>query len=120
MDYQESEVGVFHHIKDLKTPDKFSTSELTINDKNITVYENGIFTMVYGINEKGEKNFYLFDKEKNSIISPKTLGDEPTRIVDIQKYILYVFSGLLLIINIVLIVILLKQRKEKTNEASNQ
>lgn len=118
--YEDGEVGIFHQVKKLKAPEGFTPVEQKIDDKLITVYENGIFAMVYGVNEAGEKNFYLFDKEQNSIISLNTLDNEVIENKNIPNYIIYAISAVFLLIILFLIILLFKQRKGKTNEANNQ
>lgn len=76
--------------------------------------------MVYGVNEAGERNFYLFDKEQNSIISLNTLDNEVIENTNIPNYIIYAISAVFLLIILFLIILLFKQRKGKTNEANNQ
>lgn len=118
--YEDGEVGIFHKVKELKAPEGFTPVEQKIDDKLITVYENGIFAMVYGVNEKEERNFYLFDKEQNSIISLNTLDNEVIENKNIPNYIIYAISAVFLLIILFLIILLFKQRKGKTNEANNQ
>lgn len=76
--------------------------------------------MVYGVNEAGERNFYLFDKEQNSIISPNISNNEVIENKNIPNYIIYAISAVFLLIILFLIILLFKQRKGKTNEANNQ
>lgn len=77
--------------------------------------------MVYGVNEAGERNFYLFDKEQNNIISsPNTLDNEVIENTSIPNYIIYAISAVFLLIILFLMILLFKQRKEKTNETNSQ
>lgn len=120
MPYEESEIGIYHQLKGLKAPVGFTASEQKIEDKMITIYENGVFAMVYGVNAKGEKNFYLWDKEQSSIIRPNIPVSEETQSVNLQNYIIYIMGILLLASIILLIILVFKQRKGKANETSNQ
>lgn len=52
MRYMENEVGIFHHLKNLKISEGFTVKEQKIEDKTINVYDNGAFAVVYGIDEK--------------------------------------------------------------------
>lgn len=76
--------------------------------------------MVYGVNEAGKRNFYLFNKEQNSIISPNTLDNELIENTNISNYIIYAISVVFLLIILFLIILLFKQRKGKTNETNSQ
>ena len=119
--YEESEVGIYYQLKGLKVPDGFTKVEQKVDDKGITVYENGIFTMAYGVNTKGEKNFYLWDKEQNSIISPEAPESEVIiQNTNPQNYMIYIMGSLLLVSILFIIILVFKQRKGKANETSNQ
>lgn len=77
--------------------------------------------MAYGVNTKGEKNFYLWDKEQNSIINPKALESEEVQSTNTSNYIIYMIGSLLLLSIIFLIILVVfKQRKGKINETKNQ
>lgn len=77
--------------------------------------------MAYGVNTKGEKNFYLWDKEQNSIISPKAPESEVIiQNTNPQNYIIYIMGSLLLVSILFIIILVFKQRKGKANETSNQ
>ncbi len=118
--YEESEVGIYYQLKGLKVPDGFTKVEQKVDDKVITVYENGVFTMAYGVNAKGEKNFYLWDKEQNGIISPNASESEEIQSENTPNYIIYIMGSLLLLSIIFLIILAFKQRKGKVNETNNQ
>jgi len=76
--------------------------------------------MAYGVNAKGEKNFYLWDKEQNGIISPNASESEEIQSENTPNYIIYIMGSLLLLSIIFLIILAFKQRKGKVNETNNQ
>ena len=88
MRYMENEVGIFHHLKNLKIPEGFTAREQKIEDKTINVYDNGAFAIVYGMDEKKERSFYWFDKEKSSIISkitPITIANKKAFLINLEE-----------------------------------
>lgn len=86
--YNDNEIGIFSNVKNLEIPEGFVASEHSIDGNTITVYSNEAFSIVYATNEKGERNFYLLDKEQNSITSkviPMTIANKKIYITDLTE-----------------------------------
>lgn len=71
--YQDKKIGIVKNLKGLEIPEGFTKEEETINETKMTLFTKENLTLVYGQNEEKENNFYVFDKEKNEIISKCTL-----------------------------------------------
>lgn len=71
--YQDKKIGIIKNLKGLEIPEGFTKEEETINETKMTLFTKENLTLVYGQNEEKENNFYVFDKEKNEIISKCTL-----------------------------------------------
>ena len=75
-------------MKNLQIPEGFVASEHSIDENIITVYSSEALSIVYAMNEKEEKNFYLFDKEQNSILSkikPMKIADKNIYLIDLDE-----------------------------------
>ena len=48
--------------------DRFKKKETNVNNETITVFTGEYFKLLYLVNEKGEKDFYLYDKTANKVI----------------------------------------------------
>ena len=86
--YNDNEIGIFSNVKNLQIPEGFVASEHSIDENTITVYSSEALSIVYATNEKGERNFYLFDKEQNSIISkikPMKIADKNIYLIDLDE-----------------------------------
>jgi len=86
--YNDNEIGIFSNVKNLQIPEGFVASEHSIDENTITVYSSEALSIVYAMNEKEEKNFYLFDKEQNSILSkikPMKIADKNIYLIDLDE-----------------------------------
>lgn len=86
--YKEEEIGVVKNLKGVTIPTGFETKQHTINEHTFSIFDNGYFTLIYGINSKGEKGFYLFDTTKNectSKIIPITVQDKTLYLYDLEE-----------------------------------
>ena len=88
MKYNEGEIGIFSHMKNLQIPEGFTASEHSIEGKSIAIYGNEFFSIIYGVEANEERNFYLFDKEQNTIISkivPMTIDNKGIYLIDLEE-----------------------------------
>lgn len=88
MKYNEGEIGIFSHMKNLQIPEGFTASEHSIEGKSIAIYGNEFFSIIYGVEANEERNFYLFDKEQNTIISkivPMTIANKGIYLIDLEE-----------------------------------
>lgn len=75
-------------MKNLQIPEGFTASEHSIEGKSIAIYGNEFFSIIYGVEANEERNFYLFDKEQNTIISkivPMTIANKGIYLIDLEE-----------------------------------
>lgn len=94
----------------------YTKGKVKINDTEVDGYymdKNSRFIVLYGVNvETGEKGFYLYDKENQSIVKYNDeYINELQKKVDLYSYIIIGFAGLVVIL--LLIIILKKPKKKK-------
>lgn len=85
IEYQNNKIGIVRNYEGVIIPENFVKSEHTIDDQQITTFNNNKLTIIFGINDKKEKNFYLFDKETNKILNkffPITINNKTIYIID--------------------------------------
>lgn len=85
IEYQNNKIGIVRNYEGIIIPENFVKSEHTINGQQITTFNNNKLTIIFGINDKKEKNFYLFDKETNKILNkffPITINNKTIYIID--------------------------------------
>lgn len=119
--YKEEEIGVVRNLKNLSVPKEFKKKQHQINDYPIDIFDNGHFSMIYGINSQGVKNFYIIDTQKNELYSGNVSTnciqcEELTKQINNQQIIIYVLAAFLLVGITGVIVLSIKLRKEKVNE----
>lgn len=71
LDYKDKRVGIVRDLKEISILD-FTTEKYTIEEEETLLFRNKDLTLIYGIDEKSEKSFYLFDSQKNTIITKFT------------------------------------------------
>lgn len=61
----KQKLGVVRNVKDLGIPESFEATTIKI-EKEVTAYHSNNMnkTILYLVNEKGEKNFYLYEKRR--------------------------------------------------------
>lgn len=67
--YQEKEIGVLRNFKEVTIPEGFQKKQHTVNEYSIDVFDNEHFSIIYGIDAEGNKNFYTINTEKNECIN---------------------------------------------------
>ena len=67
--YKNEEVGIIRNYKNVTIPENFEKEEYTIGENTIPIFVKGKIQIVYGMNQKNEKNFYVFNKEENKLIN---------------------------------------------------
>lgn len=85
LDYKKEKIGIVRNYEGVKIPENFKKDEYTLNDEIITVFTSENFTLIYGVNDKNEKSFYLFDKEKNEILNkfiPLNINNNVIYVID--------------------------------------
>ena len=75
--YGEQKLGVVRHQTDIGVPTSFEATTLTLDGQEVPAYRSSQFnmTLVYMVNEAGEKNFYMYDEEKGitSVFRPVSI-----------------------------------------------
>ena len=65
LNYKNEKIGVIRNNSDMPTLEDFSNSEYKIDDNTINLFTKDNLNLIYGINEKNERGFYLFNKYSN-------------------------------------------------------
>lgn len=85
----KQKLGVVRNVKDLGIPESFEATTIKIDGNEVTAYHSNNMnkTILYLVNEKGEKNFYLYDEKEGvtSIFIPVTVLGRNVYIIDIKK-----------------------------------
>lgn len=85
----KQKLGVVRNVKDLGIPESFEATTIKIEENEITAYHSNNMnkTILYLVNEKGEKNFYLYDEKEGvtSIFIPVTVLGRNVYIIDVKK-----------------------------------
>ena len=75
--YGEQRLGVVRNQTDIGIPETFEATTLTIDGQEVPAYHSNQFnlTLIYMISESGEKNFYMYEKEKGitSVFRPVSI-----------------------------------------------
>lgn len=106
------------YLLELPKNDKFITKSIKINEKKVKVYkykDSSKYSLVYGKNvETGEEGYYMYDEKENTF---QRYNDE--QIKDLQNeiknylYVIYAFSGCLVLIFISFIISIFAKKKAK-------
>lgn len=83
LEYKKEKIGIIRNYEGITIPENFIKNDYTINEKSVVYFNNENLNIIYGLNEQNEKSFYLFDKDRNQIISKFT-------IVNINNIIIYI------------------------------
>lgn len=85
----KQKLGVVRNVKDLGIPESFEATTIKIKENEVTAYHSNNMnkTILYLVNEKGEKNFYLYDEKEGvtSIFIPVTVLGRNVYIIDVKK-----------------------------------
>lgn len=85
----KQKLGVVRNVNDLGIPESFEATTIKIDDNDVTAYHSNNMdkTILYLVNEKGEKNFYLYDEKEGvtSIFIPVTVLGRNVYIIDVKK-----------------------------------
>ena len=89
LEYKDEKLGVVRNLKDLSIPFSFEETKVKIDDQEITSYHSNNMNknILYLINEKGVKNFYLYDEKDGItyIFIPITILGRNLYIIDVKK-----------------------------------
>ncbi len=106
------------YLLELPKNDKFITKSIKINDNEVKVYkykDSSKYSLVYGKNvETGEEGYYMYDEKENTF---QRYNEE--QIKDLQNeiknylYVIYAFSGCLVLIFISFIISIFAKKKAK-------
>lgn len=87
--YDDKKIGVVRNLKDLAVPNSFEQTTVKIDDQEVTAYHSNNMnkTIVYMVDKKGEKNFYLYDEKEGitSVFIPTTILGRNVYIIDVKK-----------------------------------
>ena len=87
--HNKQKLGVVRNVNDLGIPESFEATTIKIDDNDVTAYHSNNMdkTILYLVNEKGEKNFYLYDEKEGvtSIFIPVTVLGRNVYIIDVKK-----------------------------------
>ena len=73
LNFEKEKIGIIRNYEGVEIPEEFRVGEITINNKTIKIFSNDKLNIIYGINEKNEKSYYIIDKEKNEITNKITI-----------------------------------------------
>ena len=88
LNYKNEKIGVIRNNSDMPTLEGFSNSEYKIDDNTINLFIKDALNLIYGINEKNERGFYLFNKDSKKIeykISLLKVNDKVYLITDVDN-----------------------------------
>lgn len=86
--YNAQKLGVVRTLKNVTAPSGFKETKTKLDGKEISAWTNDSIqkTIVYLVDEKGNKNFYLFDDGKVvSIFIPKQILGKNIYLIDVPK-----------------------------------
>lgn len=84
LDYDNKKIGVVRNLDDMPIPEGFEQKEYTYEDKKIVIFEKGTLSLIYGVNQENQKNFYLFNQEKKEIMTKV----QPIKINHLNLYLI--------------------------------
>lgn len=87
LDYANHQIGIVRNTDDIAL-EHFEKEKHTIDGKDAILFKGGNLTLIYGIDEEGHKNFYLYDEEKNiigSVLIPITIAGKDYYIISSQE-----------------------------------
>ena len=80
IEYQDKKIGIITYAKDIPNLDSFTSSVYEIQEEKIVLYKKDKLTFIYGQSEDNQRDFYLFDTEKNEIINKVVPAEFSNRI----------------------------------------
>ncbi len=88
--YNGKKLGVVKNTGDVQIPDTFEKTMVSLEGKNVEAWHSNLsnLTIIYMIDDKNEKNFYLYDESSKMITSlykPIALLGRQVAIIDIPK-----------------------------------
>lgn len=87
--YGEQKLGVVRNQTDIGIPASFETTTLTLDGQEVQAYHSNQFdmTLVYMVNESGEKNFYMYDEETGitSVFRPVSILGRNVIVFDLTE-----------------------------------
>lgn len=87
--YGEQKLGVVRNQTDLSVPASFEGTTVSFNGEEVPAYHSNQFdrTLVYLVNEAGEKAFYMYDAEKGiiSVFRPVTILGRNVIVFDLSE-----------------------------------
>lgn len=86
-DYKGTRVGVVRNLEGIQLDD-FEQNEYKIDNETVTIFKRKNLTLIYGIDDKSQKNFYILDNETNTLtdkLIPVTISNRTVYIVSPQK-----------------------------------
>lgn len=95
LEYNKEKIGIVRNYEGVIVPENFTKEDYTLDDKMISIFASEHLTLIYGINEKNEKSFYLFNKETNKILNkfiPLNINNHIIYIIDTDTKISGVIS----------------------------
>ena len=66
--YKDTQIGVVRNLKGVTFPEGFQETQHKVNDEEIRVFDNGHFSIIYGIDQENNKNFYIINTQNNECI----------------------------------------------------
>lgn len=90
VDYNGKKLGVVKNVEDAVIPATFEKTMISLEGKNVEAWHSNLsnLTIIYMIDDKNEKNFYLYDeatKMISSIYKPIALLGRNVAIIDIPQ-----------------------------------
>ncbi len=85
INYKGNKIGVIRNFEGVTIPQGFTENTKEIDNHTITLFTNKNITVIYGLNEKNEKYFYLYDDIRNECLSkfiPLSIGNHNLYIID--------------------------------------
>lgn len=70
--YNGKKIGIIRNYLGVKIPENFTKTKQKLGKNDFLVFNKGKLNIVYGQDEKKNKQFYLFDSKQNKIISTFT------------------------------------------------
>lgn len=90
VNYNDKKLGVVKNTDDAQIPATFEKTMVSLEGKNVEAWHSNLsnLTIIYMIDDKNEKNFYLYDESSKMITSvykPIALLGRQVAIIDIPK-----------------------------------
>jgi len=85
--YKDEKIGIVRNYDGIVIPENFKEKTHKMDKQTFPIFTNGKLNIIYGQNDKKNKSFYLFDKEKNKIIAsftPLKINGKILYIIDME------------------------------------